>query len=292
MLKWLCEPRPDAEARLAPICGGFPQAKLRLSREGRIGMEENARQATELTADAPKKNKLLSWLDNFWYHYKWHSLIALFLVFTVTICTVQTCSRQSYDIHIVYAGSKNISRTAKDGDVAEYVTMLSSFKQVVSDYDGDGEINVELLDSFMLTNEEIAEIERAGGDESVNYTLINNNKENLEYTMMYSSNYLCFLSDSLYRQFSNLKINGERFSVFTSIAPYVSGGTPEYLDEGAIYLRSTAFAALPGICDLPDNTVICIRALNAYAGNANKSDNEEAFKRSEETLRKILSYGN
>lgn len=255
-------------------------------------MEENARQATELTADAPKKNKLLSWLDNFWYHYKWHSLIALFLVFTVTICTVQTCSRQSYDIHIVYAGSKNISRTAKDGDVAEYVTMLSSFKQVVSDYDGDGEINVELLDSFMLTNEEIAEIERAGGDESVNYTLINNNKENLEYTMMYSSNYLCFLSDSLYRQFSNLKINGERFSVFTSIAPYVSGGTPEYLDEGAIYLRSTAFAALPGICDLPDNTVICIRALNAYAGNANKSDNEEAFKRSEETLRKILSYGN
>ena len=66
-----------------------------------------------------KKGKFLRWLENFWYHYKWHSLIAAFLIFTVTVCTVQMCRKESYDMHILYAGGHSFQRNSEDGDYPE-----------------------------------------------------------------------------------------------------------------------------------------------------------------------------
>ena len=66
------------------------------------------------------KSGFFAWLDNFWYHYKWHSLIALFLVFAITVCTLQMCDKESYDIHILYAGNHAFARQSTDADAPEY----------------------------------------------------------------------------------------------------------------------------------------------------------------------------
>ena len=70
----------------------------------------------EYDGEVKIKSKLTERIENFFYHYKWHTLIALFLIFTITVCTLQTCQKSSYDAYIMYAGGTNISSTPKEGE--------------------------------------------------------------------------------------------------------------------------------------------------------------------------------
>ncbi len=235
------------------------------------------------------KGRFLSWLDNFWYHYKWHSLIALFLVFTITVCSLQMCTKTEYDIYIVYAGQKQISRIAEGGAYSEYETVISSLNYTAKDFDENGKTNVSLLDLFMLSNDEIKEAESVD-DQEVNYTLLASNQEKFKDTMLYSNYYICLLSDTLYLEYAGMY----DVSMFTPIEPFTSGSGYRYLDEGAIYLHGSGleFASLPGICELPENTVICMRGLSAVASHFGKEENEQMYQRSSEMLRIILETSN
>ncbi len=238
-----------------------------------------------MSGEAASKNKILSWLDNFWYHYKWHSIVALFLIFTITVCSFQMCSKEEYDIFIVYAGQKQIKRSSEGGAYSEYATVNKSFEYMAQDFDDNGKTVVSFLDLFMLSNDEIKAAESVEGQE-VNYTLLQNNQEKFRDTMMYSTYYICFLSDTLYREYTSI----DGVNIFTSLKPYAADGNYKYLDDGAIYLHGSGLAIenLPGICDLPENTVICMRGLSAVASHFGKEENEEMFGRSEQMLRDIL----
>ena len=50
-------------------------------------------------------NKILLGIENYWYHYKWPTVIVLFFAIVILVCTLQMCGRESTDITIVYAGS-------------------------------------------------------------------------------------------------------------------------------------------------------------------------------------------
>ncbi len=244
------------------------------------GGENNERAPEKLKQPFRKR------LENFWYHYKWHSIIALFLVFTITICSLQLCSKESYDVYFLYAGRKEISRKAEDGDFSEYLTFQSSLKDIAADYDDDGNVNVSFLDLFMLSNAEILEIEKEE-DIEVNRQLLASNNERFHETMMYSEYYLCFLSDTLYEEYKTV----DGIFMFVSVAKYVGDADVNYYDASAIYLHGSGleFATLPGICDLPENTVVCLRQLSAVASYFDKEENEENFRRGEESLRKLLA---
>jgi hypothetical protein len=102
---------------------------------------------------------ILTRLENFWYHYKWHSLIALFLVFTVTICTLQMCDKEKYDVNVLYAGGHAFSRESEGADYSEYQKIMSSMKNFTEDHDGDGKISVSFRDLYLPTEEELAKEE-------------------------------------------------------------------------------------------------------------------------------------
>ena len=123
----------------------------------REGYDENGKiegRASAETDEVVYKPSLAERLENFWYHYKWHSLVALFLVFTILICSFQMCERDSYDIYITYAGGQEISRTASGGDVSEYAAFLSAFASLGCDYDGDGESSVAFSSLFIPSEED------------------------------------------------------------------------------------------------------------------------------------------
>ena len=46
-------------------------------------------------------SKVLKWLDNFWYHYKWPFVIITFFVSLAIVLTVQLVSRENYDAYIM-----------------------------------------------------------------------------------------------------------------------------------------------------------------------------------------------
>ena len=52
-----------------------------------------------------KHGKIYKWFDNFWYHHKWKTIICLFLVVTILVCTLQMCRREEKgDISVMLAG--------------------------------------------------------------------------------------------------------------------------------------------------------------------------------------------
>ena len=96
-------------------------------------------------------------LDNFWYHYKWHTIITLFVVIVITVCAVQCAGNTDYDIQVLYAGNHHFARTASDGGFSDYLETVSSFSDLADDYNEDGEVNVSFLDLYCLKRGDRAE---------------------------------------------------------------------------------------------------------------------------------------
>lgn len=249
-------------------------------------MDENIEKKVDTGSVSPSKS-IHSWLENFWYHYKWHSIVALFLIFTITICSVQMCSKEKYDVHILYSGSYEIERTSQDGNFAEYETFLSSFKRAAGDYDGDGKISLSLKDLFIISNEEIEEIKKNDPDVEINRPLLMENQTVLNETLVFSNYYVCLLSAHVYDEYKVIN----DVQMFSPLSAYVKDGTSvEFYTDTAIYLSSTEFYSLPGICSLPEDTVICLRSISAIANHFNEKEAKEARERSIDVITNIINY--
>ena len=189
-------------------------------------------------------------VQNFWYHYKWHSVVALVLIIATVVCTLQFCTKESYDAYVLYAGSKNIGRTSKDGDVAEIATVISSLKRVTDDFDGNGEISISFTNYYYLSNDEAASL----GD--VNQALLTTDKSALSSVLEHSEYYLCFISKAVYDEYHAVG-SSERFILLDGYK--AAHPELEYYTDSAIYLSSTEAYKLPGLSNLPEDTLICIR---------------------------------
>lgn len=226
-------------------------------------------------------------LENFWYHYKWHTIAAVAVVIIILVLTLQTCSRVSYDGYILYAGPYEIKKTSENGDVAPYSTTLSSLKKVCSDFNNDGNVNVTLQNLFVINEEEADQLYDLEPGYSINTTLVQEDAEMLDQSMLYGDYYVCFLSERLFFEYE------ERYSgaMFKAVADYMSEGKNyDLASENGVYLGSLDLYSLPGICDLPSDTVVCLRALSEVSSALNKSESKEAFLRGEEILRNILAF--
>ena len=56
-----------------------------------------------------EKSKFFKWLDNFWYHYKWTLLIAVFFIVVLVVGLVQLFSKTESDATVMYAGPYQLS---------------------------------------------------------------------------------------------------------------------------------------------------------------------------------------
>ncbi len=249
------------------------------SQEGNPGAENSARPG--------ERRSFSEVLENFWYYHKWHSIIALFLVFAVVISTLQLCRKENYDAYILYAGNYYIDRKSQDGNIPQYNTILQSLSRVCPDADEDGVKSVSLKDLFTLSSEEIKEIEEAGEYE-VNYTLISENNQILNDTLMYSDYYLCFFSPSVYEKYKMV----EGVPLFSALSEYVGedSGSVVFYDKYAIKLSSLKFYSLPGIANMPDDTLICLKRVSPVSNQFDKKDAERNFGIAETVFKNIIDY--
>ena len=247
--------------------------------------EKNERhEGHEFKINPPVSKKL----ENFWYYYKWHTGVAAFVILVSTILLFQTCSKVEPDAYILYAGTHDIQRVGQNGDVSEYEGALSSLNRICNDYDGDGIINISLLDLFVVNGDEADALLESNPGAEINSALVKEDADTLHQKLLFGEYYLCFLSERLFKEYE------ERYegAIFVKIAPYTKEGAEyEYASECGIYLRSLPFANLPEIEKLPDDTVVCLRQLSDISTKLGASDNEEHFARGEEMLKKLLSYG-
>lgn len=251
-------------------------------------MEENKNETP--SGEIKIKEPLGKRLENFWYHYKWHSIIAAFLVVTVLICSLQMCRREKFDTYVLYAGSKTLSRGTDEDGMSEYMRIVSSLCRVAEDYDDDGEVAVSLLNYLSMTREEI-EAAKENLKEGEELNLIYGDSENLRHTLLYSEYYVCFLSVGVFEQYKEY----HGVPLFVPLADYTRADRVyDYYSDSAIRLSSPAlerFRALPGICDLDaEDTLICLRAKSELAQGFGSEKNSKNYARAVEVIRNILAY--
>ncbi len=69
------------------------------------------------------KNRFLNWLDNFWYHYKWHTIAIGFFVAVFGICFAQCATTARSDVIVTYAGGCTLSARESE-EIGKLITDL------------------------------------------------------------------------------------------------------------------------------------------------------------------------
>ena len=222
-------------------------------------------------------------LENFWYHYKWHTIAAIFALFVIIVCTVQCATNTKYDIQVLYAGDHVFSRTSSDGTRPEYADMSYTLGGFADDYDKNGETNVTFLDLCVVNNEEYESLENAPP-----LTRVQEDTTTLKQTLDSSQYYICFLSERLFRQYSEGENNEGRFA---KIADYAADGHEyDYVSEYGIRLSSLDIKDRPGFAGLDaENTIVCIRNVDVTSMIFRKGESQKLFENSEDMLRALLA---
>ena len=230
------------------------------------------------------KPKWKSWLENFWYHYKWHTIVSVFLLTVVTVITVQMCTRTTYDAYIVYAGNYEIKKSTP-GASSPYSEALKSLGRVTEDFNGDGEKNVSFSNLFVVNEAEKDKLLEGTNNLEVNETLVREDTDTLESLIVYSDYYVFFLSERLFKEYEAI---GEGV-MFVPVDEFIDPELDyEYASQGrtGVYLRSLGFGELPTFCDMPHDTVVCLRYMNEFK----KKQSADKYEESKTIFENILTY--
>ena len=241
-------------------------------------MEENKEQLDEVKLSSP----ILTKLENFWYHYKWHTVAAVFALAVLIICLVQCSKQVEYDIHIVYAGGETFSRRSEGGDVPRYNKMVAGLEQFADDYDGKHGVNVSFSDLFIPSPEEQESL-----GSNLDYSSMREDIKTFNERSAVSEYYIYFVSKHVY---DNYRMKSD-VDIFAPIKKYCPEGNDfEFEGENAVYLASTDLYLLEPFSSLPEDTLICIRINTDISSAFNKRKNAEYYRRAEEYLTALLAY--
>lgn len=95
------------------------------------------------------ENKFLKWLDNYWYHYKWPTLVVAFFLFVGIVCFAQCSTREQGDVTVSFAGGYTLTAEehAKIVDVFEAIAPKKA--------DGGGQMSVLFSTYSVYTEDEL-----------------------------------------------------------------------------------------------------------------------------------------
>ena len=183
-------------------------------------------------------NKFLRWLDNYWYHYKWRTIIVAFFVFLFIFVFAQCQTDPVKDVVVAYCGPTGYMKT-------EMEIVQNSLKDVMpADFDGNGQKYVEFVRYIHYSDEEIAQKKAESNDEWTINIAYNNSQ----------------LKD--FRSFIQMSIMTEECSVFL-MSPYVYGK----IEENPPFVMLSEIWESGKPANAKDNYSICISDTKWYQEN-------------------------
>ncbi len=216
------------------------------------------------------------WFDNFWYHYKWVTVIVCFFLIVGIICSVQMCTKEKSDIVLVYAGRNQLSVTEVDD-------LCKAFEAVCPpEIAKKGEANVGLSTYYILSEEQIKDIEAQTHEDGERVYVDRNYVSNQYKTYL---NYISTGESSVLlvdRWLYESLVASERLAPLSDIF----GKTPEdAFGEYGVELRDTVmYNEYKVMQKLPEDTVLCI--LRPYV--VGKSSKEKYYALEKKMLESIL----
>ena len=95
------------------------------------------------------RSRFLTWLDNFWYHYKWHVIVVLFFLVIAVVGLVQCGTQNTDDAIVTFAGGYTLS----GGEIEQISNVFSAIAP--SKKDGEGKLSVGLNAYSIYTEEQL-----------------------------------------------------------------------------------------------------------------------------------------
>ena len=254
--------------------------------------EENYTQNSpdeKIGAEVSLHSPFLKKVENFWYHYKWHTIIGVFLALFILISTLQMCSRPSYDGHVSYAGPSG-------GEVltgATLTDMQNSLLLVAEDYNGDGEKQISLSRYWLDTTENLQKYE---GNVGALVNTANENRKALWDAVMAGETFLFFLSPAEFEDMANHRL-GDTTLLYSvkELCPTISQDALYTFENGrtsayGAKLSALPFGELPGFEKLPEDTVVCLRSLTGIGGLFSQDKLTTSHENHKKLFQAILSY--
>ena len=177
-------------------------------------------------------------LEQFWYYYKWHTIIAIALVPIIVIAVLQLRGNVSPDAYIMYVGQSAIDVKSKD-------EMAAMAAEDVYDQNGDGKSYVALLEITVVSGDNIP------------YTAYETNVDaNKRFmTELASGDSVVYLLDEPF--FARAADEGLLCPLSEIIDPAL---LPENMyDECAVRVSELDYFRREGFASLPGDTLLCIR---------------------------------
>ena len=226
---------------------------------------EEKKEAREIRVES----KFLRWLENYWYHYKWHTIIVVFFALVLTVTLVQCASVEETDVTVAFGGNVILND-------AEYNGLKTILGDVCpSDVDGNGEKTVafknvsifnekQLEDQFTYYYEELDEY-RLDEDGMNLYKSTNlENYKNVQTYMMTGDCAVWFVSEYVYEEMFFDKVeNQEKVRIVAT----------QKLSETALYRNFDAVKILP-----EDTLVVLMRPImGTYADDVRFAEAEAYY---------------
>ena len=236
------------------------------------------------TGDISLRSPFLKKLDNFFYHYKWHSIVALFLVVVLTVTLVQACSKETFDVEVMYAGPKNLN------DKQTVIDIQNAFATVATDENGDGKTVVRLVSYWVDERYYGGEGEDMSGSDVAYFANNALNNEKAYHDEIKAGNLsICLVSPHLFYQVHKeggfMRIDELCPELDESMYLVGEGGS---VNHYAIPLKNTDLGKLPGLASLPDDTILCLRKPAYHLLNASRL--KKQHENSKEVFLNALRY--
>ncbi|MBE6534722.1 MAG: hypothetical protein E7678_07150 [Ruminococcaceae bacterium] len=202
-----------------------------------------------------KSSKFLSWLDNFWYHYKWHTIIISFIILVLVISIVQSCTTQKTDVVFTYAGPKEFVTAPEEKN-----GINSALSDVcVNEY---GEKSNAYLNSFLIYSKDQikdieSELDENGNQKYTVDTAFNTNQMNsfFEYSQSGAS-FILLLDPFVYQTLLDQSGNSERLVELSVLYGSIPEGAN---DKYSVRLGDTKiYQNVAELRVLPADTIVCL----------------------------------
>lgn len=184
----------------------------------------------------------MEWLENIWYHYKWLIIFGGAMIVFLVISLSQFLSTKDPDVNILHVGPMYIS-----AEVAE--TIETTVGKMSDDYNGDGEIKVEILDITInkFGNEE-------AGIDPINYDHNNKGLQRFQ-TEIRAGDTVIYALD---KEFFDICIEEDLLTPLDEVID--DAYMPEKTVDGyGIYISDLKAGKLDGLDRIPETAILCLR---------------------------------
>ncbi|MCQ2431492.1 MAG: hypothetical protein MJ175_02685 [Clostridia bacterium] len=235
--------------------------------------------------DGKEKDAADRAFENYWYHYKWHTIAGAAIVIFLIICIAQLAGRSTWDAHILYTGPMLLDRESCEA-ITESAQKASEAVNGGStgnpaDYSGDGLITLD-FNHYVYVPTSLAQ-EYKDNDIYFNGQDNLNERGNFTNAIMIGEYVILMIDRSLYEE----TVDSGAFLKWEDSLGYVPENA---IDDYGILLADLPISVMNGFRNLPEDTVLCCRG-RSYVNQINKKvQNEEQYQAQVALFRQLVTY--